>query len=94
MFQEFYLDRPSTTTSLGKNSIGSDNIYSVSASKLPANCERQESIEISEMTKDFSVCANTFGHSVKTKSIPGLVCGQPTALPEIYGEDEAAKDCL
>ncbi|XP_032674254.1 glycerophosphocholine phosphodiesterase GPCPD1-like isoform X1 [Odontomachus brunneus] len=92
--KEFYLDRPSTTTSLGKNNIGGDSIYSMPALKLSANCERQESMEISEMTKDFSVCANTFGHSVKTKSIPGLVCGQSTALPEIYGEDEAAKDCL
>lgn len=91
------MDRPSTTTtSFGKNNVGTDNIYSVSTLKLPANCERQESIEISEMTKDFSVieCANSFGHSMKTKSISGLVCGQPTALPEIYGEDEAAKDCL
>ncbi|EFN80521.1 glycerophosphocholine phosphodiesterase GPCPD1 isoform X1 [Harpegnathos saltator] len=93
--KDFYLDRPSTTTSLGKNSsIGGDSIYSVPALKLSTSCERQESIEISEMTKDFSVCANTFGHSMKTKSIPGLVCGQPTVLPEIYGEDEAAKDCL
>lgn len=94
VLQEFYLDRPSTTKSLGKNSIGGDSIYSVPALKLSTSCEQQESLEISEMTKDFSVCANTFGHSMKTESIPGLVCGQSTMLPEIYGEDEAAKDCL
>lgn len=83
------MDRPSTTTtSLAKNNIGGDSIYSVSSLKLPSSCE--ESREITEITKDFSVCASTFGHS-KAKSISDLVCGQPT---EIYGEDEAAKDCL
>ncbi|XP_029040573.1 glycerophosphocholine phosphodiesterase GPCPD1-like isoform X1 [Osmia bicornis bicornis] len=87
----------STTTSLasfGKNSIGGDNVYSMSTVKLPPTCDHQESKEISEMTKDFSVCAKSFGHSVKAKSISDLVCGQTTTLPEIYGEDESAKDCL
>ncbi|KAL6264932.1 hypothetical protein P5V15_005028 [Pogonomyrmex californicus] len=91
--KDYYLNRPSTTTSLLKNSIGSDNMYSVSSLKLPTNCE-EESIEINEMTKDFSACANTFGHSVKTNGISGVMCGQSTPLPEFYGEDEAAKDCL
>ncbi|XP_034182764.1 glycerophosphocholine phosphodiesterase GPCPD1 isoform X1 [Osmia lignaria lignaria] len=87
----------STTTSIasfGKNSIGGDNVYSMSTVKLPPTCDHQESKEISEMTKDFSVCAKSFGHSVKAKSISDLVCGQTTTLPEIYGEDESAKDCL
>ncbi|KAK1133568.1 hypothetical protein K0M31_011369 [Melipona bicolor] len=86
----------STATSLasfGKNNLGDDNIYPVSTVKLPSTCDHQESKEISEMTKDFSVCAQSFGHSVKAKSISDLVCGQ-TTLPEIYGEDESAKDCL
>lgn len=86
----------STTSSLasfGKNNLG-DNIYPMSTIKLPSTCDHQESNEISEMTKDFSVCAKSFGHSVKAKSISDLVCGQTTALPEIYGEDESAKDCL
>ncbi|KOX71415.1 Glycerophosphocholine phosphodiesterase GPCPD1 [Melipona quadrifasciata] len=80
----------STATSLasfGKNNLGDDNIYPVSTVKLPSTCDHQESKEISEMTKDFSVCAQSFGHSVKTKSISDLVCGQMT-LPEIYGEDD------
>ncbi|OAD57913.1 Glycerophosphocholine phosphodiesterase GPCPD1 [Eufriesea mexicana] len=87
----------STTASLasfGKNSIGDDNIYPMSTVKLPNTCDHQESKEISEMTKDFSVCAKSFGHSVKAKNISDLVCGQTTALPEVYGEDESAKDCL
>lgn len=79
--------------SFGKNNLGDDNIYPVSTVKLPSTCDHQESQEISEMTKDFSVCAQSFGHSVKAKSISDLVCGQ-TTLPEIYGEDESAKDCL
>lgn len=86
----------STATSLasfGKNNLGDDNIYPVSTVKLPSTCDHQESKEISEMTKDFSVCAQSFGHSVKAKGISDLVCGQ-TTLPEIYGEDESAKDCL
>ncbi|KAK9303733.1 hypothetical protein QLX08_004618 [Tetragonisca angustula] len=86
----------STATSLasfGKNNLGDDNICPVSTVKLPSTCDHQESQEISEMTKDFSVCAQSFGHSVKAKSISDLVCGQ-TTLPEIYGEDESAKDCL
>lgn len=58
---------------------------------LSSNCEKNR--EINEMTKDFSVCANTFSHSVKTKST-NLTCGQPNVMPEVYGEDEAAKDCL
>lgn len=88
----------STTTSFasfGKNSIGDDNnIYPISTVKLPTTCDHQESKEISEMTKDFSVCAKSFGHSVKAKSISDLVCGQTTTLSEIYGEDDTAKDCL
>jgi len=60
--------------------------------KLPTNCE--ESIEINEITKDFSACANTFGHSVKTNGISSVMCGQSAPLSEFYGEDEAAKDCL
>ncbi|CAL7946892.1 unnamed protein product [Xylocopa violacea] len=84
----------SSITSFGKNSIGGDNIYPVSTVKLPSTCDHQESKEISEMTKDFSICAKSFGHSVKTKSISDLVCGQTTTLSEICGEDESAKDCL
>ncbi|KAH0944792.1 hypothetical protein HN011_011606 [Eciton burchellii] len=84
--KEYYLDRPSTATSLAKNNIGDDNIYSVPNLKLPNNCN--ESREISEITK---ICTSTFNHSMKTKSISDLVCGQPT---ETCGEDEAAKDCL
>ncbi|XP_029676266.1 glycerophosphocholine phosphodiesterase GPCPD1-like [Formica exsecta] len=89
--KEYYLDRPSTTTSLAKNNvINGDNIYS--APTLEANCE--ENREINEITKDFSTCANTFGNSAtNTKNVSDLMCG-PTALPEIYGEDETAKDCL
>ena len=91
--KEYYLDRPSTTTSLAKNSVGDENIYSVPISKLSANCEENEGII--EITKDFSTCASTFGNSAaNTKNISDLMYGQPTALPEIYGEDEAAKDCL
>nr|XP_012151100.1 PREDICTED: glycerophosphocholine phosphodiesterase GPCPD1-like isoform X2 [Megachile rotundata]XP_012151102.1 PREDICTED: glycerophosphocholine phosphodiesterase GPCPD1-like isoform X2 [Megachile rotundata] len=103
--EDYYMDidksrnmiTTTSTTSVatfGKNSIGGDNVYSVSTVKLPPTCDHQESEEISEMTKDFSVCAKSFGHSVKAKSISDLVCGQTTALPEIYGEDESAKDCL
>ncbi|KAG7208839.1 hypothetical protein KM043_015026 [Ampulex compressa] len=96
--QEYYLDlektrnmitTASTATSLaslGKNNVGGDNIYA-----LPI---RQESKEITEITKDFSVCAKSFGHPVKAKSISDIVCNQQTTLPEIYGEDESAKDCL
>jgi len=87
------LNRPSTTTSFLKNNVGGDSIYSVPNMKLPTNdCE--ESIEINEMTKDFSTCANTFGHSVKINGVSDVMCGQPTPLPEFYVEDEAAKDCL
>ncbi|KAL0117504.1 hypothetical protein PUN28_010375 [Cardiocondyla obscurior] len=89
--KDYYLN-PSTTTSFLKNNIGNDSMYSVPNMKLPASCE--ESIEINEMTKDFSACANTFGHSVKTNGISSVTCGQSTPLPEFYGEDEAAKDCL
>ncbi|XP_011162338.1 glycerophosphocholine phosphodiesterase GPCPD1 [Solenopsis invicta] len=85
--KDYYLNRPSTTSFL-KNNVGGDNIYSVP--KLPTNCEESD---INEITKDFSACANTFGHSVKTNGVSG-VCGQSNPLPEFYGEDEAAKDCL
>ncbi|XP_018392349.1 PREDICTED: glycerophosphocholine phosphodiesterase GPCPD1-like [Cyphomyrmex costatus] len=89
--KDYYLNRPSTTTSL-KNNVAGDNIYSVPNMKLPINCE--ESIEINKITKDLSTCANTFGHSVKTNGVSGVMCGQPAPLPEFYGEDETAKDCL
>ncbi|XP_020292352.1 glycerophosphocholine phosphodiesterase GPCPD1 isoform X1 [Pseudomyrmex gracilis] len=90
--KEYYLDRPSTTTSsLGTSNMSSDSIYSMPTLMLSSNCENNR--EINEMTKDFSVCANTFGHSVKTKS-NNLACGQPNVMPEVYGEDDAAKDCL
>ncbi|XP_017875256.1 glycerophosphocholine phosphodiesterase GPCPD1-like isoform X2 [Ceratina calcarata] len=85
----------STTSSLAsfdKNNIGNENIYSMSTVKLQTGCEHQESEDISEMTKDFSVCAKSFGHAVKPKSISDFVCGQTTT--EIYGEDESTKDCL
>jgi len=55
-----------------------DSIYSVPNIKLSTSCE--ESKEITEIT-------NTFSHSIKTN----LACGQSS---EMYGEDEAAKDCL
>ncbi|XP_018370784.1 PREDICTED: glycerophosphocholine phosphodiesterase GPCPD1-like [Trachymyrmex cornetzi] len=87
--KDYYLNRPSTTTSLLKNNVSGDSIYSVPNMKLPANCE--ESIEINEITKDFSACANTFGHSVKTNGVSG---GQSAPLPEFDGKDEVAKDCL
>lgn len=92
ILQEYYLDRPSTTTSLAKNNIfNGDNVYSVPT--LENTCE--ENREINEITKDFSTCANTFGNSpANTKNASDLMCGQPTAPPEIYGEDETAKDCL
>ncbi|EGI70224.1 Putative glycerophosphodiester phosphodiesterase 5 [Acromyrmex echinatior] len=90
--KDYYLNRPSTTTTSLKNNVAGDSIYSVPNMKLPTNCE--ESIEINEITKDFSVCANTFGHSIKTNGISGVMCGQPAPLSEFYGEDEAAKDCL
>lgn len=86
-----------STTSLasfGKNSVDGDNMYPMSTVELSSTCDHQESKEISEMTKDFSVCAKSFGHSIKPKSISDLVCGQTTTMPEIYGEDESAKDCL
>lgn len=90
--KECYLDRPSTTISFTKNSIG-ENIYSVPTLKISDNCE--ENKKINEITKDFSTCANTFGNlAANTKNVSNLICGQSTALPEIYGEDEAAKDCL
>ncbi|XP_043253704.1 glycerophosphocholine phosphodiesterase GPCPD1-like isoform X1 [Colletes gigas] len=88
----------STATShstFGKNTIDGDNTsYPMTTVKLPSTCDHQESKEISEMAKDFSDCAKSFGYSVKAKSISDLVCGQTTALPEFYGEDESAKDCL
>ncbi|KYQ47374.1 Putative glycerophosphocholine phosphodiesterase GPCPD1 [Trachymyrmex zeteki] len=87
--KDYYLTRPSTTSL--KNNVAGDSIYSVQNIKLPTNCE--ESIEINEITKDFSACANTFGHSVKTNGVSGVICGQPAPLPEFYEEDEAAKDC-
>lgn len=80
--------------SLSKNNLGTENLYSMPTVQVGNPCDNQESKEINEMTKDFSVCAKSFGHSVKAKSISDLVCGQTTALPEIYGEDESAKDCL
>ncbi|KOC63791.1 Glycerophosphocholine phosphodiesterase GPCPD1 [Habropoda laboriosa] len=87
----------STTTSLesfGKNSIDGDNIYPMSTVKLSSTCDHQESKEISEMTKDFSFCANSFGQSAKAKNISDIVCGSTTTLSEIYVEDETAEDCL
>ncbi|XP_031850535.1 glycerophosphocholine phosphodiesterase GPCPD1 isoform X2 [Nomia melanderi] len=84
----------SGTTSLasfGKNTNGGDNIYPMSTVKLPSTCDHQESKEISEVAKDFSICAKSFGHSSKAKSI---VHGQTAAITEIYEEDESAKDCL
>ncbi|KZC11953.1 Glycerophosphocholine phosphodiesterase GPCPD1 [Dufourea novaeangliae] len=94
--QNMITTTPTTTSlaSFGKNSIGGDSMYPISTVKLPSTCDHQESKEISEMAKDFSVCAKSLGHSLKTKSTSGIVYGQTTALPEIYGEDESAKDCL
>lgn len=87
------MDRPSTTTSFTKNNIDGDNIYSTPTLKISANCEEDK--KMNEITKDFSTCANTFGNlAASTKNVSNLMCGQSTALPEIYGEDEAAKDCL
>ncbi|XP_029178192.1 glycerophosphocholine phosphodiesterase GPCPD1-like isoform X1 [Nylanderia fulva] len=71
--KEYYLDRPSTTTSLAKNNVDGESIYSV-----PTDCE--ENGEINEITKDFSTCANTFGNSaVNTKNISEIYEEDETA---------------
>lgn len=58
--------------------------------------EMEESKEITEMTKDFSVCAKSFGHTVdnnlSTLDLP--INGTNKAFSNFFEEDESAKDCF
>ncbi|XP_076283163.1 glycerophosphocholine phosphodiesterase GPCPD1 isoform X2 [Lasioglossum baleicum] len=81
-------------TSFGKDTNGGDNIYPISTIKLPNTCDHQESKEISDVTKDFSDCAKSFGHSLKAKSISDVVCEQTAAIPGIYEEAKSPTDCI
>lgn len=71
-----------------KNNVGADNIY---MTKVPSSSKNNE---VSKITKDFDAYAKSFGHTNKTRNISDIMSGQTTALPEAYGEDESAKDCL
>ncbi|XP_015189141.1 PREDICTED: glycerophosphocholine phosphodiesterase GPCPD1-like isoform X2 [Polistes dominula] len=82
----------STATSVSSftnSSTAGDNISMI---KMPS-CWQQPSGK-NEVSGDLNVCAKSFGNPVKTLNISDIVCGQATALPEAYGEDESAKDCL
>ncbi|XP_076383973.1 glycerophosphocholine phosphodiesterase GPCPD1 isoform X2 [Megalopta genalis] len=94
--QNMITTAPTTTslTSFGKNTNGGDNIYPMTTIKLSTTCDHQESKEISEVTKDFNDCAKPFGRTLKAKDISDTVCRQTAVVPEIYGEDESAKNCL
>ncbi|XP_076654229.1 glycerophosphocholine phosphodiesterase GPCPD1 isoform X2 [Halictus rubicundus] len=82
-------------TSFGKDTNGGDNnIYPMSTIKLPSTCDHQESKEISDVTKDFSDCAKSFGHSVKAKSVTDIVCEQTAAIPDIYEEVKSPTGCI
>lgn len=59
--------------------------------KVPSSSKNNE---VSKITKDFDAYAKSFGHTNKTRNISDIMSGQTTALPEAYGEDESAKDCL
>ncbi|XP_035718049.1 glycerophosphocholine phosphodiesterase GPCPD1-like isoform X2 [Vespa mandarinia] len=86
----------STATSVScLNNKSNTSGDSISTIKVPSSCQSSENNDISEITKDFSVCAKSFGHTNNTRNISDIMSGgQTTALPEAYGEDESAKDCL
>ncbi|XP_014608826.1 PREDICTED: glycerophosphocholine phosphodiesterase GPCPD1-like isoform X2 [Polistes canadensis] len=71
------------------SSTAGDNISMI---KMPSSW--QQSSGKNELGGDFNVCAKSFGNPVKAINISDMVCGQATVLPEAYGEDESAKDCL
>lgn len=84
----------SLTTPLVSSAGGSESDDSVGGTSvnLTSNCDiTHQDKEIRDLTKDFSVCASSFSHPPKTKSIADIVCNSP---PEIRVEDESAKDCL
>ncbi|XP_066597768.1 glycerophosphocholine phosphodiesterase GPCPD1 isoform X2 [Prorops nasuta] len=85
----------STASLLGKltDNVEGDSEYPVSSIKLPNSCDIEESREITEMTKDFSVCAKSFGHPIKSKSIPNLA-RESKNLSDVCVDDDSAKDCL
>lgn len=78
-------------TSLDKNSLEGDIIYPTVNVTSNYERERQQEKDIDDL-KNLSVCTKTYTHPTIAKNI--LVCSQPTEFPEIYGEDESAKDCL
>lgn len=49
-------------------------------------------MEIGDLAKNLSVCAKSFGQSIKTKT--EIVGNQINGISEICAEDDAAKDCL
>lgn len=48
---------------------------------------------IGDLAKNLSVCAKTFGQTIKTKSTE-IVGKQTSGIGEIYTDDDTAKDCL
>ncbi|XP_031779389.1 glycerophosphocholine phosphodiesterase GPCPD1 isoform X2 [Nasonia vitripennis] len=78
---------PFVSSSTVGGSESDDSVGGASVSLANSNCDiMQQDKDIRDLTKDFSVCAATFGQpSVK------MVCNNP---PEIRADDELAKDCL
>lgn len=103
--QEYYLDMEksrnlmttSTATSLAslsKNSVGGDSLFPKPSEKLACHLDTQQDMEIGDLAKNFSSCANSFGHSVTHANSTALNDPQTLSFPGLCTDDEAAKDCL
>ncbi|XP_051167011.1 glycerophosphocholine phosphodiesterase GPCPD1-like isoform X2 [Leptopilina boulardi] len=55
--------------------------------------KQEQDKEIGDLAKNLSVCAKTFGQTIKTKSTE-IVGKQTSGIGEIYTDDDTAKDCL
>ncbi|XP_014215845.1 glycerophosphocholine phosphodiesterase GPCPD1-like isoform X2 [Copidosoma floridanum] len=79
------------STTVGGGSESDDSGSASSVNITNSNCDiAQQDEDIRDLTKDFSVCAPTFGHPPKMKILPDVVCINPP--PELRVEDETAKD--
>ncbi|XP_043276191.1 glycerophosphocholine phosphodiesterase GPCPD1-like isoform X2 [Venturia canescens] len=104
--KEYYLDleqsrnlmTTSTATSLAslsKNSVGGDSVFPMPTEKMVCHLQaQQQEMEIGDLAKNFSSCANNLGHTIPHVNSTAPKNSQPSSFPELCTDDESAKDCL
>ncbi|XP_034945285.1 glycerophosphocholine phosphodiesterase GPCPD1-like isoform X2 [Chelonus insularis] len=87
--------KPKTTsTSASMSSLANDTTENFEfRGELPDEFSINDT-EMKSLAKGFSQCANTLGHSSKSKVDVDKIRDQSKLLSDLYVEDESAKDCL